>query len=74
MNFFLTFLYCLIFPLCTTIFQVANFPLIPGIKTGDHKAITQRLSANTYCISPQPFFTTFGTIPIVAIGLVVFEV
>jgi|LakMenEpi03Aug12_release.lakeMendotaPanAssembly.Ray.scaffolds.fasta_scaffold554118_2 hypothetical protein len=53
--------------------EVANFPLIPNIKTGDHKAINTRLSANTNRIAPQTYNRTFASPPIVAIGLVVFE-
>lgn len=55
-------------------FQVANFPEIANrIKSGDHKAVVTRLTTGNQVTQPQDFFRTFTNVPIVAIGIFIFE-
>jgi len=53
---------------------VANFPEIANrIKSGDHKAVVTRLTTGNQVTTPQDFFRTFTNVPIVAIGIFIFE-
>ena len=54
--------------------QLANYPLITIMKSGDHKLLTASTAGTTQLVYPQSYFLTFTNIPKVAISIRDFQV
>lgn len=53
--------------------EVANYPRITTIKSGEHKIFLQTTSGPASEDYLQPYFVTYTSPPYVGIGLLVFE-
>ena len=54
--------------------ELANYPLITLMKSGDHKLLTASTTGTTSLVYDQSFFLTFSNLPNVAISLRDFQV
>lgn len=54
---------------CNCLSQLANYPVMNSIKSGDHKLLTSTRLGPTSLSYVQPFFITFAHSPLVAIGI-----
>ena len=70
----LTTLFIILLPvLVKSASEVANYPRITTIKSGEHKIFLQTTSGPSTTDFAQSYFVTYSSTPYVGIGLLVFE-
>lgn len=62
-------LFCLLAAMAGCATEMANYPLMTTIKSGDHKLLTASIVGPATRTYSQGFFLTFSQLPVVAIGI-----